>query len=141
MRGIPLEILRYCRYQPRTEEEVRKKLIALRYPPDAIETILSVLKGKSLLDDLRYAEAYISIHLNRGWGRKKILQALRHKGIVIEATKWNQWVDPETYAQALRKALSQCLHQSQEKKIRFLLGRGFALSEIQAFLARQRDDP
>ncbi|MGQ9863559.1 MAG: regulatory protein RecX [Bacteroidia bacterium] len=141
MKGIPPKILRYCKYQPRTEAEVRKKLMALQYEPTAIPTLISLLKEKNLLDDRKYAEAYIHIHLNKGWGRKKILQALYHKGIILQAADWDQWITPEVYAHALQKAMAQCPHSSHEKKVRFLLGRGFMPDEIRAFLARQAGDP
>ena len=49
--------LRYLAYRPRSESEVRKRLMG-RFPPDIVEGVIDGLAQRGLADDTRFAELW-----------------------------------------------------------------------------------
>jgi regulatory protein len=69
-------------YRPRTEQELKRRLLKKSFPEDAIEECIERLKESKLVDDDAFARAFTSERLrNRPSGRARLLAELRAKGI------------------------------------------------------------
>ena len=113
--------------------------------------ILRHLMEEKYVDDRRYAEAYVKdkYRFNK-WGRIKIAQGLRMKGIDTETIKSAMGaIDEEEYMDILRdliKAKRRSTRGSSEyeingKLIRFATGRGFEFAAIRECLnVTERDE-
>ena len=101
------KVLRYCAYQDRCVQEVRKKLATFDMPDSEKEKILKLLVDEGYLDDERYASTFVrsKIHLKK-WGVNKIRMALKMKGISDEIiSNALSEIDPEIYREELIKVL------------------------------------
>ena len=101
------KVLRYCAYQDRCVQEVRKKLATFDMPDSEKGKILKLLVDEGYLDDERYASTFVrsKIHLKK-WGVNKIRMALKMKGISDEIiSNALSEIDPEIYREELIKVL------------------------------------
>ena len=101
------KVLRYCAYQDRCTQEVRKKLATFDIPDSERKKILKLLVDEGYLDDERYASTFVrsKIHLKK-WGVNKIRMALKMKGISDEIiSNALSEIDPEIYREELIKVL------------------------------------
>ncbi len=80
--NILAKIRRYCDYQERCHQEVRSKLIRWKVYGRDLEDTLALLIQENLLNEERYAAAYVrgKFRIN-GWGKEKITLALKSKQI------------------------------------------------------------
>lgn len=119
--------------------EVRRKVLSeMGGDSAATERIMSSLLADSFIDDARYAGAFVSDKTRfGGWGRVKIRQALRQKGLgedVISGAL--ALIDPEVSGSTLRSLLATKLRSLREdphrkfKLLRFALSRGYAYEEV-----------
>ena len=130
----------YCARQERSQQEVRDKLYAWGSHKDEVEQIISQLLGEGFLNEARFAEHYaVSKSRQKGWGRRKIEQAMRIKGISDQCiTLGLKAIDGEELNAELKKAIEKKLERSKEidprlkrqKVIRYFLGKGFSMAEI-----------
>ncbi|MDQ3073667.1 MAG: RecX family transcriptional regulator, partial [Bacteroidota bacterium] len=75
-------IRRYCAYQERCHQEVRQKLWDWGYNGLEIGNIAVQLMEGGFLNEERYANALAGGKFRvKGWGKRKIEQALRRKGV------------------------------------------------------------
>ena len=105
--AILKKVLRYCAYQDRCVQEVRKKLATFDMLDSEKGMILKLLVDEGYLDDERYASTFVrsKIHLKK-WGVKKIRMALKLKGISDEIiSNALSEIDPEIYRDELIKVL------------------------------------
>ena len=101
------KVLRYCAYQDRCVQEVRKKLATFDMPDSEKVKILKLLVDEGYLDDERYASTFVrsKIHLKK-WGVNKIRMSLKIKGISDEIiSNALSEIDPEIYREELVKVL------------------------------------
>ena len=112
--------------------------------------ILRHLVEEKYIDDSRYAEAYIrdKYRFNK-WGRIKIAQGLRMKGIDRETIETAMQVIDEQEYQSILSALIKAKRKSTHGKsdyeingklIRFATGRGFEFAAIRKCLGSVADD-
>jgi regulatory protein len=107
----------YCAYQDRTQQEVRTKLYSYGLEPDAVEEIILRLSQEKMIDEERYAQSYVrgKYGLKR-WGRRKITQGLKTKGISEYCIKQGmKEIDPELYEQNLLHLLEKKNATEKEK--------------------------
>jgi len=107
----------YCAYQERNEQEVRTKLFSYGLEPDEVEELIMQLSAEKLLDEERYAKAYVrgKYSLKR-WGRRKILQGLKASRISDYCIKQGlKEIDPEVYAENLQYLLEKKNRTEKEK--------------------------
>ena len=80
--SILVKIRRYCDYQERCHQEVRGKLIGWKVYGQDLEDTLALLIQENLLNEERYAAAYVrgKFRIN-GWGKEKIILGLKSKQI------------------------------------------------------------
>jgi regulatory protein len=72
----------FCGYQERSQTEVRQKLYSLGLFKTEAEELISRLIEEEYLNEERFARVYASSKSRiRGWGKQKIRQGLRQKGI------------------------------------------------------------
>jgi len=130
----------FCSKGEHCESEVREKLQKATMTAAAINSIVARLYDEHYLDTSRYCRAFardklLFVH----WGRIKIAQALRMKGLpqadISDALVELPAVEYDSILSALLAQKARTLHDEDEyirrgKLIRFALGRGFTMEEV-----------
>lgn len=128
---------RFCAWQERCENDVRRKLASFSLSDSQEDTIVKMLKKNRFVDDERFVESFVRSKVKASWGRQKIVAALRAKRIpsaLIE--QYCAQIPAEDYQVQLRSAIEkwQRLHpnveHAREKLIRHLLTKGYGMGEI-----------
>lgn len=130
--------------------DVEGKLAKYDLPEEEKTRILRHLVEEKYIDDRRYAEAYVrdKYRFNK-WGRMKIAQGLRMKGIDKEtiATAMEA-IDEAEYLDILRDLLKAKRKSTKGKNeyevngklVRFATGRGFEYAAIRQCLVASVDE-
>ena len=122
----------YCARAEHCAADVRRKLYEWGAPPDLFVEIEQNLYAEGFLDDTRFCAAYVHDKVAyQSWGRMKIragLQSLQLPNSVIDEAI--ETIDENDYIENLRKLAHQRRGESEEKRLRFLLQRGFTYEEI-----------
>jgi regulatory protein len=107
----------YCAYQDRTQQEVRDKLYSYGLEPDDVEELIIRLSQEKMIDEERYAQAYVRGKYGlKKWGRRKIVQGLKAKGISDYCIKQGlKEIDFEVYEQNLQQLLEKKNSTEKEK--------------------------
>jgi regulatory protein len=117
--------------------ELQQKLLTKSENKQAIISVLDKLKSEKLLDDYRFAEAYIRMRSNRGYGHVRIQNELHQRGITdqisdeIINTMRNEWlsiiisVRKKRFGSNIPKDFNE-----RAKQMRFLEYRGFTHDQI-----------
>lgn len=121
--------------------DIEKKLLQWGISEKEAAEIIAKLIQENYLNEKRFAEAFVHDKVQFDhWGRIKIAQALRMKGIddrSISAAFEN--ISPEQYAEGLKAVLQSKLRTLQKepdeyqravKLTRFAMSRGFEFEEI-----------
>jgi len=124
--------------------ELRRKLLLKQFDDDAIDSLLEQLQVKKLLSDERFAETYINMRKQRGFGPLRIAQELKERGVSpdlfdsVLAAMEHEWraIMRQQYA---KKYGDRPAHEygEQAKRMRFLQGRGYPLGMISSFINNQ----
>ncbi|MEM7037314.1 MAG: regulatory protein RecX [Bacteroidota bacterium] len=137
---------RYCAYQERCVQEVRQKLKKLECPEAAVEKIVARLLDEGFVDEARYARSFVRGKFGlKGWGKMKIRQALRMKGLDEEliASTLAAEVGVDQYRETVRKqALKKAGKdgwpaewEARQKIKAFLLRKGFEFDVVNEVMA------
>jgi regulatory protein len=106
------KLRKYCAYQERCHQEIKQKLYEWNFYSSTSDPIVAQLIEEGFLNEERYAKALAGGKFRqKSWGRKKIINTLKQKGIseyLINSSL--KEIDNTDY----RKTLEQLL----EKKIR-----------------------
>lgn len=100
---------RYCAYQERCSQEVRRKLADLGVRGEEAQAIFRVLEGEGFVDDARFSRAFAGgkFRVNR-WGRVRIRLELQRREIapalIDEALAG---IDEAAYVQTLQDLLDK----------------------------------
>lgn len=79
---------RYLSIRPRSRAEVERKLQDREFPPDIVRYVIDHLTRLGYLDDGKFSVQWASSRVRlRGFGRRRIEQELRAKGINREIIK------------------------------------------------------
>lgn len=74
--------LRLLRYRPRSEHELREKLLTKEYQPDAVDEALERIRVWGLVDDADFASEWVrGRRRRRGRSRGALERELRDKGV------------------------------------------------------------
>ncbi len=126
---------------------MRDKLLKREHPLHLIEQVLDQLAERNLQCDVRFAESYTRMRVQRGYGGNKIRAELQTRSlsreiiedalVVYEA----EWVD--NAVSALQKKYSegdfvQCSAKELAKMQRFLWSRGYNSADISTALKSLR---
>lgn len=131
----------FCSISEHCESEVRERLQKAGVSPDEADRIVDYLYDEQYLDAARYCRAFSRDRLRFAhWGRVKIQQALRLKGLPdADIRQALEELPEDEYLSILRSILQQkrrSLPDDEDaytlrgKLIRFATGRGFSMDEI-----------
>ena len=128
------KIAAFCTYQDRNQKEVEAKLREYGLDEDEAGEIIIRLSRENFLDEERYAQTFVRGHLRKKWGRRRIMQELKQKGISDYCIKVGmKEIDGDEYYQNLVDLLEKKDRQEKEshpgkrrQKIQvYLMGKGY----------------
>lgn len=138
--------MRLLAQRDHSEVELRRKLAAQNAAEEDVEQCIAYCYEHHWLDDGRFAERYVVLRSQKGYGAQRIQQELMMKGIsrtTIRDTLQESAVDWENLARkTAHKRFGPVLSgawQERAKVQRFLLYRGFFLEEIQSVFSDSAD--
>ena len=130
-----IKISSFCAYQERTQQEIRDKLYAFGLHKDIVEELISKLVSENLINEERFAKTYAGGKFRiKKWGRVKIKEALKSKGISEYCIKKGlQEIDAKDYLVTLLSLIEKRAAKEKEKdeykrkhKIaQYLVGKGY----------------
>lgn len=123
---------RYCASCEHCAFEVAQKIRTWGGKQEQVQPILDHLYDYRFLDDERYCRAYVhDKFLYQHWGKVKIQAMLSARQLPSSAIRAAlQTIDEEQYLRTLQSLATNKKASSRDAKIRFLLQRGFAYSDI-----------
>lgn len=137
---IKLKMVNYCVYQDRCHYEVEQKMKEFVLIPEAKDEILMYLIKENYLNEERFTRSYIRGKFYiKSWGRNKIRQHLKQKGITEKLiSKSMDEIDEADYEKTVRKIWNAYYekqkglkeYQKKIKTTRYLMSRGFEYEEI-----------
>ena len=142
-----LQAIKFIQYRPRTEAEVRQNLIKHTVPTPVVDHVIDRLKRNGLLDDARFAQAWIeNRNERRPRSRRALYFELHQRGIdaaIIEQSL--QAVDEQelAYQAAWKKARNiKNLEWKdfRQKMYAYLIQRGFNYEVTSQAVARIWDE-
>ena len=133
------QTLRYVAMRLRSRWEIEQYLSRKQASPALIEQILNKLSNISMIDDAKFAEAFVSSRrLLRPAPRRKIIAELRQKhvtGEVIEQVVGNDSSDEQAALLAvIERKRRQNKYQDDLKLMQYLARQGFGYSDIKSAL-------
>lgn len=122
----------YCAKSEHCAADVRRKLYEWGAPAEIFESIEQKLYANDFLNDARFCHAYVHDKVAyQSWGRLKIQAGLRALGLPeSEIQKSLDEIDEKQYRTNLEALIKQRKSDGEEKRLRFLLQRGFTYVEI-----------
>ena len=131
----------YCAKSEHCAADVRRKLYEWGAPIDdffaregldIVDFIEENLYANDFLNDARFCHAYVHDKVAyQSWGRVKIQAGLRALGLPeSEIQKSLDEIDEKQYRTNLEALIKQRKSDGEEKRLRFLLQRGFTYDEI-----------
>ena len=127
---------RYCDFQERCHQEVRRKLIQLKVFGDDLEWVIGSLIEEDLLNEERFARSFARGRFRlKSWGRHRILRELRRREISeycqrqalseIDEQEYLDALDRLIQHRAARQRPEDHPMQRREDLIKYALSRGF----------------
>ncbi len=126
---------RYCAYQERCHQDVRRKLTEMRMIPEAQDKIIVHLLEHDFLNEQRFVDAFIRGKFRiKKWGKQRLQMELKRKDIhPTLIRKGLRFLDTETYLEtfdSLAKHKLDSIRESNSQKKRkkladYLLYRGW----------------
>ena len=125
----------YCAKSEHCAADVRRKLYEWAAPAEISDEIVENLYKNDFLNDARFCHAYVHDKVAyQSWGRIKIQAGLRALDLPeSEIRKSLDEIDEKQYKSNLQALFKQRKFDSEEKRLRFLLQRGFTYDEIKKF--------
>ena len=122
----------YCSRAEHCAADVRRKLYEWGAPTELDDEIEQSLYLHDFLNDVRFCRAYVHDKvIYQSWGRLKIQAGLRSLQLPDSAVRnaMNE-IEETQYRHNLQKLISQRRADSEDKRLRFLLQRGYTYEEI-----------
>ena len=125
----------YCARSEHCAADVRRKLHEWGIEPTFFDFIEENLYADGYLNDERFCRAYVHDKVAyQSWGRLKIQAGLRALQLPESAIQTAlDEIDEETYYTNLRRLAESRRSDSPDKRLRFLLQRGFTYEEIKNY--------
>lgn len=122
----------YCAKSEHCAADVRRKLYEWAAPAEISDEIVENLYKNDFLNDARFCHAYVHDKVAyQSWGRIKIQAGLLALDLPeSEIRKSLDEIDEKQYKSNLQALFKQRKSDSEEKRLRFLLQRGFTYDEI-----------
>ena len=122
----------YCARAEHCAADVQRKFLQWGTESEYTDQIIETLYERGFLNDERYCEAYVHDKVAyQSWGRLKIqagLRALQLPNSTISQALDN--IDEQQYTDNLKHLIQSRRADSDDKRLRFLLQRGFTYDEI-----------
>lgn len=143
-----VNIERYCAYQERCHDEVRSKLLSHGIYGDLLEELISHLIEQNYLNEERFALQYAGGKFRvKKWGRIKIRQALKAKGVSAYSIKEAlAAIDEGDYLEAVQYWIEKrggyhkdISYTETMELIRFVMSKGFEGEIIDKVIKGGRD--
>ena len=132
---------RFCAWQERCENDVRKKLTSFHLSEAQEVEIINQLKENNFLNEDRFVELYVRGKVRVGWGKQKIVAALRAKHIPAElANRYCAAISDEDYGERLQNVIEKWRRTHPDeapnspKLVRHLLSKGFGIEEVMTMI-------
>jgi len=134
--------LNYLAIRMRSKWEIETYLTRKDASPALIETILNKLSDINVLDDVKFAEAYIrDRRLLRPTSKRKLILELRKKRIATDVIQQamadednSQDTELASLAEVISRKRRQTRYQDNTKLMQYLAGQGFNYGDIKAVL-------
>ena len=137
---IPSEIImkieRFCAYQERCENDVRKKLTSFHLSESQEDAVIKSLRENNFLNDERFVEVFVRSKVKAGWGVQKIVATSRAKRIPAELIDQAcAQIPADDYQGKLHDAIAKWRRSHPDesanspKLVRHLLSKGFRMEE------------
>jgi regulatory protein len=125
----------YCAYQERCNADIKKKLAEWKVKPEVSQKVIHQLRQEDYINEERFARVFAGGKFRiKKWGRKKIIAALRAKGIrENHIERGLEEIDEDEYLQTLRSLIDKKKQSMKEpgsrtsrnKLINYILSRGY----------------
>lgn len=134
-------VLGYIALRPRSEWEIKTYLERKKSPTPLVESILNKLRVNRLLDDAKFADAYVhDRRLLRPTSRRKMILELKKKRLSEEVIREAVGSDVEQDQSALDELVvrkrRQTRYQDDKKLMQYLAGQGFGYGDIKSALSK-----
>ena len=111
--------------------EMRAKLLEDGFYGPVVDEYLRRASDVGLLDDARYADAFIRSKASSGWGERKVSAALRARGVdagCLDGWPFEYFDEGNEFERALQIASRKTFSERNRfsKVVRFVMGRGFS---------------
>ena len=122
----------YCARSEHCAADIKRKLYEWGVSADFIDFIEQNLYENGFLNDARFCRAYVHDKVAyQSWGRMKVQYGLRALDLPENEIRTAlENIDDEMYTKNLRALIDSRKKDSEEKRLRFLLQRGFTYEEI-----------
>lgn len=121
--------------------ELREKLLQKLGTAPQLDEELERLQSEGLLDDARFAEAFVRMHRNRGHGPQRILHELAQKGVDAEIAeacvdpRSGEWIELAARWRARRFGETILRDRAEwQRQVKHLLSRGFTAEQVRRVL-------
>jgi len=134
---ILAKLKRFCAYRERCSREVQQKLQGLGVPRGLIGGFVQTLLSEGYIHEERFARLFAGGYFRqKKWGKRKIVAALRQKGIAeADIRRGLQEINATEYLQVLHrlaeKTWKQYTHEEKDKRT----------SKVRASLMRKGFEP
>lgn len=138
------QALRYIAMRPRTEWEIRFYLERKKAPPPLVDSILNKLSIIGLIDDVKYAKAFVNDRrLLRPTSRRKMMAELRKKrvadDVIEQALGQDNKLDQASIREIVDRKRRQAKYRDDNLKLmQYLARQGFSYDDIKTALS---DEP
>jgi regulatory protein len=129
------KIQRYCAYQERSHQEVRKKLFDFGLYSNEVEEMISHLITSNFLNEERFARAFAGGKFRmKKWGRIKIVNALEGHGVSENCIRLGlKEIDNRDYEKTLYTLIDkkaddideENIYAKRDKLSKFAIQKGF----------------
>lgn len=149
LKDARIRIGKYCAYQERSHQEVRDKLYNLGLYKQEVESLIAEMIELDYLNEERFARAYCrGKFLHNKWGRRKILQGLKQKGVSQYCIKKGlEEIKESDYLATLELILNKQLSKHRgsntyiqsNKAARYAIQKGFESALVWQFVNQQSE--
>jgi regulatory protein len=139
------QTLRYVAMRPRTRWEIETYLERKNGSPTLKEQIVNKLTNIGLIDDEKFAKAFVADRrLLRPTSRRKLIAELRKKrlasGIIEQAVGSEKDEERTALAEVIAKKRKQAKYQDDLKLMQYLARQGFNYDDIKHELSAENED-
>jgi len=126
---IRARALQLLGYRERSVHELSERLLANGYPAEAVSSVVERYAQVGLVDDHRFALAWVGARSRAGYGRRRIMRELAEKGVseehILAALSEALEHDEVARATAALRGRGARDAKDRERLIRRLVARGF----------------